>query len=640
MKKDNEKRLSILSEIDKNIIDKQTERRIKLYDRKRSIFYNRSFRSFTAAAVACILALMIVLPIAFGKQVPVYEGMTVSNEAPTVVADVGNQNMSYATLLSTTQESQGSNEQMGELLEEELEEELQEEPDTLEVIGAAEDLYYAKPGEDVYVTVHISNPDKYEILSFTLNGVKYSSYMFEEGSDLENLILKCNVGDAEGILEYTIDQIKYVNGTNIRDVRMEGDRTVKIGIYNENQPTAKITNVLLEYNAISFDVLAKDTESLTTTYGYGIYAGIYDGKNIVGYRKITPGVDTNVKFENLSPDKKYTYGVIAIFNAFDGKGLSPHFLTPSTEFSTDPTLRFSKVEPHLPNFPNGVKFEISRKNDLSKIVKIEVINEAGEVVAVSNSDNIILNLPGGELYLKLTYTFNDGTQDVVREITSDPFPSVKIDARPVVGNIYRRTSDGGVDFIPTTEDLNVYAVEAGTVIEIFTHTYGQTVWVVDRFSYVYFYQSLGTVAVAEGDKIEKGTVLGTVGTNESQKDDLPHLHFVLRAPAPPSYNLTAIDPGFTYTDEDKVALEENLFTSSPTIDMISGTGVGYLKKNGEFFSDVEITYSSADPNVLVNGNELTVVNGKPESCVLSVTITSGKVSKTIVSTFKINYKLN
>ena len=38
-------------------------------------------------------------------------------------------------------------------------------------------------GSDIYITVHIDNPDKFEIVSFTINNDKYINYMFESGSD-------------------------------------------------------------------------------------------------------------------------------------------------------------------------------------------------------------------------------------------------------------------------------------------------------------------------------------------------------------------------------------------------------------------------------------------------------------------------
>lgn len=79
-----------------------------------------------------------------------------------------------------------------------------------------DDIYYATPNQDIYISIHIDNPDSYEILSFTLNGKKYTGYMFEEGSDMETIILKYNVGNTSGIVSYTIDAIKYVDGTPLR----------------------------------------------------------------------------------------------------------------------------------------------------------------------------------------------------------------------------------------------------------------------------------------------------------------------------------------------------------------------------------------------------------------------------------------
>lgn len=44
---------------------------------------------------------------------------------------------------------------------------------TLEVLGAGADIYYADKNQDIFITIKVSNPDSDEILSFTLNGVKY-----------------------------------------------------------------------------------------------------------------------------------------------------------------------------------------------------------------------------------------------------------------------------------------------------------------------------------------------------------------------------------------------------------------------------------------------------------------------------------
>ena len=48
-------------------------------------------------------------------------------------------------------------------------------------------------------------------------------------------------GDAEGIVEYTIDAIKYIDGTEIKDVIIDGNKTVMAGVKIQNQVSANIS---------------------------------------------------------------------------------------------------------------------------------------------------------------------------------------------------------------------------------------------------------------------------------------------------------------------------------------------------------------------------------------------------------------
>ena len=216
----------VISKIDDEVIDKNTEKRAHLMDRTSRAPSKRKKWIPIAAAAACIL---IMFGSVFGwmisgggKQVPIYQGMTVSYDAPVVDSglDYGNVNLS-AMPLSATYSTGGS--AKASLLGNTESINIGAESDV-----SADGRYYAMKNEDIYIYVHISNPDGFEILSFTINGVKYSSYMFEDGSDLETLILKYNVGDVNGLQEYTIDAIKYVDGEKIKDVKMEGDRTVEV----------------------------------------------------------------------------------------------------------------------------------------------------------------------------------------------------------------------------------------------------------------------------------------------------------------------------------------------------------------------------------------------------------------------------
>ena len=264
------------------------------------------------------------------KQVPIYQGMEISGSMPSFAAS--------AMAAGDHQEDNnkdghkhgpGCTHGNGEDREEDLDEDDPFEEDvptmeevaesTLQVVGAEKDIYYADQNETIYITIKIDNPDSFEILSFTLNGQKYSNYMFEDGSDLEHLILKLNVGNAEGIVDYTIDAIKYVDGTEIKDVRMEGDKTVKAGVRRDNLLVTTVTNEDATMTSISFDVSITDTTALIEKSGGYAKAVLYDGVNFVS-QDIVIGETQAVQFENLTPNTVYQYGVVALYDDLSGVG--------------------------------------------------------------------------------------------------------------------------------------------------------------------------------------------------------------------------------------------------------------------------------------------------------------------------------
>ena len=218
MRKNEEFTLDVLSRIDDDIITENLNKRFALWFNRAPKKNNRWIPFVALAAVFALIVSTVFLFLPDGgtidKQIPIYQGMTISNEAP--VVETSNRASLSVSLFGAI----GANGKTSLM-----------KPDK-EKQNISGGPYYAQPNEDIYIYVHISNPDGFEILSFTLNGVKYSTYMFEEGSDLETLILKYNVGKEEGVQQYTIDAIKYVDGEKIKDVRMDGDRTIEVLVGN------------------------------------------------------------------------------------------------------------------------------------------------------------------------------------------------------------------------------------------------------------------------------------------------------------------------------------------------------------------------------------------------------------------------
>ncbi len=416
MDKDSRK-LNAISQIDDEIIEKQTQRRIELL---RGVKRKQARRrwiitvSSMAASLALVASTVLLLVTLLGKTVPIYTGMSVSDKPPavaqTTVAHWGSVG-EYAS--ASTQPLAAAGDLTGRpapSFEQSL-------SDKLLTSAGAKDYYYAEKGQDVYITVHLENPDEFEIVSFTLNGKKYTNYMFEPGSDLENLILKVNVGDAEGLMDYTIDAIKYIDGEDIKDVKMEGDKTVQIGVYSDKQPTATASEESIGFNSISFNVTAADALGLVASCAGKLEAVLFDGTRILATKGLAAGT-TAVSFEGLAPNTPYEYALVATYDAFDGEGKVAHILYQKA-FYTKAYVLFDTVSVEK----DAVSFTLrwaSGSNDYGvtafRLYKNDVMT--GDV---STSANRIEGLSPDTAYrLIADYTYGGKTGSIVISFTTEP----------------------------------------------------------------------------------------------------------------------------------------------------------------------------------------------------------------------------
>ncbi len=417
------------SKLDDDIVEKNTQRRYQLTKdmqknrKKVKLLQGVRISSAVAALLLVCFGVVWIFNI-FQKQVPIYTGMSISS-AETVHAK--DESIARSFLSNGKQEAgwhdngvrgdhSGRNEQsqngdkpFGEdapAVEEAAE-------SSLNVLGAAKEIYYAKPNEDIYITIHFENPDNFEILSFTLNGEKYASYMFEYGSDMENIILKKNVGAAEGVVEYTIDAIKYVDGTEIKDVRMEGDKTVRAGIATEKQPKAALSAEMIGFNDVSFDVRVSDPLSLVGLSGGKAYAVLYDGENVLDTKELTVGDSQTVKFENLSVNTLYQYAVVAAYDALDGNGAALYLLESKAFYTKTPVL-FDAVTPTKTGVTFGYLWDEGFQT--KKISSLTLSKDGTVLKELETTATEVTGLLSGDEYT-LTATYQNGEQIEQIEIT-------------------------------------------------------------------------------------------------------------------------------------------------------------------------------------------------------------------------------
>ena len=190
--------------------------------------------------------------------------------------------------------------------------------------------YYVTKGEIFTIEVHIENPNDYEIQSFTLNGQKYANYMFKVGSTMELLLLDVQAPYTSGHLEYTIDAIKYIDGTEIKDVKIGGEKTIKAGVKYDNEPTVQVLNTNIKDTSITINFDLNDPEDLIKENEIVFY--LSDGEKIVERKTITLDT-TTITFDDLKMNKLYQYGIFTSYDLVDGENVKERCLL-KEEFTT------------------------------------------------------------------------------------------------------------------------------------------------------------------------------------------------------------------------------------------------------------------------------------------------------------------
>ena len=539
MSKHRNRSLDVIDGIDEALIDNATKARIRYFKTQK-----RPMRARTAiVAIAAVVALLISLAAfwivpSVSKAVPVYKGMTVTSSVSTLNKG-GVAPLSAFEMLTET--SGAENMEMNSI------------EDMLETEGIgikpAEKLYYAKPGETIKITIHFDNPDQYEILSFTLNGNKYGSHMFLEGSNMEELTVNYTIDEnAEALTECTIDAIKYVDGETIKDVKIGGDKTVKIGVYTENQPAVSIDNSVYEGSKMSFDVKVSDTLGLVEYSKGKILSVLADRDQILQSSELALGEKVTVSYEGLDSGKYYRYAIVAVYDAFDGKGVALHTLyhgeinrysiTYDLDGGNNPENNpeyYTVEEKILISDPhkNGYMFLGWTYGGVTEPVK-------NPEIPMGSHGNIEFKAHWRKMTVKTVV--GDGTGDVIYEFAKD-FQLLS----PYDGDNWVHL---GVDVSANFGDP-VYAADDGEIFKMWTDEFtGFTIAIRHENGYETYYRCVDKASLPDGitvgAKVKCGQLIGTVGepSPSGREKGIYHIHFEVL------YNGNVVDPNEFFEDSE------------------------------------------------------------------------------------------
>lgn len=303
------------------------------------------------------------------------------------------------------------------------------EDDLLEQIGIIETpgiACYAKPEEEIVITIKIDNPKSYEILSFTLNGYKYQTFEFVDGSNSNQISVKFVTTTTSGIQKVTIDAIKYVDGDKIKDARFGGNKTIQIGVTYQNIPTATIektinlNNCAITTNVIDIDnLMDKETGSM-------LY--LFDEENLSKYYQLDINDQTAIYIPNLKFGNKYTLILIGVYNLLDGEGKRGVVLAKDT-FTTVEGYQYGQ---NLTTYDTTTINLIKTKGFNGNLKKAEIFDNENLIQTITlendNQEIIFTNLLSNKEYkVVTTYEYELNKTTIQKEIET----TIKTQERPI-----------------------------------------------------------------------------------------------------------------------------------------------------------------------------------------------------------------
>ena len=204
---------------------------------------------------------------------------------------------------------------------------------------------YVSQNQDVYAYVGISNPSEFQIVSFVINGQTFTSDMFDARSTNEVKIVKLNVGNARGIVEYTVSDIKYADGKEIKNVYMLGDPVAKASVKAENQITATVNKIELKDSGkeIFFDITITDEYGLIASGKGNVKLLVYRDGKVQKEAELTGG-ENKITIKTLNKNKEHEYEIVAYYDDFSGQGTSDHTLVSKYPLQKDHSHTFGEWE--------------------------------------------------------------------------------------------------------------------------------------------------------------------------------------------------------------------------------------------------------------------------------------------------------
>ena len=360
---------------------------------------------FGGSALALVAVILVtIFSVISYRNTPAYQGMLASNEGSTKLSLHGHKD-GFEHMTDDIEQ------QIGVVVDDRI-------------------ICYADPGEEIIVTVQIENPKFFEILSFTLNGRLYQSYEFQDGSDSTQIKVKFTTQETSGIQQITIDAIKYVDDTTIKNARFEGEKTIQVGVTYQNVPAVSSVSEISNTTSFGLSFVVTDPDNLIDVEtGLKIY--LFDSEKLIQTTNLRLGMNV-VPYSNLRLGSDYAYLIVGVFDLFDGEGKKAYVLHQNA-FTTEEGFAYKDVTTTYDSIEINYESVDGFNGELSKLdlyLKDELVSTIDPTV--EGTEFKFTNLKSNmEYVIKTSYKYKIVENDVEVEVVKDIEYTVKTVERPI-----------------------------------------------------------------------------------------------------------------------------------------------------------------------------------------------------------------
>ncbi len=329
--------------------------------------------------------------------------------------------------------------------------------------------FYVQAKSTFYIEIHLDNPSQYEILSFTLNDVKYQSYEFNKGSNSELLILEAKAPDTAGNKIFNLSSIKYVDGESIKDVDLSSaKRSIDVGITYAELPSVNIINENVSYTSYDalFDVDAKDIPD------FKYECVIYDenNKEVSSFSSGSTTYNLSVKANKLKMNSTYTYEFIGTFDYYDGKGTTEHSFGEGT-FTTLDGVKIINESVTSTSF--SFEYDIKEPSvQISNIYYVDTVDYTPTKCDV-NSTNISGLKSNRDYNLNVSYTYGEFSGHLetnFKTLAKQPGSYTVSNVTPTANSVSFSLNIDDEDGATNISSITLYDEETGQKVKTLTNT--------------------------------------------------------------------------------------------------------------------------------------------------------------------------